>query len=232
METHLATTNVAVAMSGGVDSSVAAARLVQQGRRVVGLTMKLYSQQSASLGSRGERGCCNQDAIYRAQAVCRTLEIPHYSLDLVDEFKKYVIDDFITEYISGRTPNPCIRCNTYLKWGVLFEKARQLDCDRLATGHYARIEFRQGEYQLRRAADADKDQVYALWGIPRQRLAQTIFPLGELTKSEVRQIAGALGLKTAHTPRARKFALSPTTTMRDFCSGKIRKSWDRWQMGR
>lgn len=208
-------------MSGGVDSSVAAALLVEQGYRVIGLTMKLYDHDSASIGSDDVRGCCNLDSIHRAQAVCRTLEIPHYSIDLISEFKQYVINDFISEYISGRTPNPCIRCNTYLKWGSLFEKACLLNCDLMATGHYARIELADGEYQCWRAADGNKDQAYALRGIPRARLAQTILPLGILSKPRVRQIAATLGLKTANTPESQEICFIPEGDYAEFLARQI-----------
>ncbi|HEX7344723.1 MAG TPA: tRNA 2-thiouridine(34) synthase MnmA [bacterium] len=211
---------VAVAMSGGVDSSVAAALLVKQGYQVVGLTMKLYNHEGAGIARDTIRGCCSLDAILRAQAVCHTLGIPHYSIDLVDEFEHYVIEDFISEYISGRTPNPCVRCNTYIKWGALFEKARQLGCDKIATGHYARIQNGNGEYQLWRAADPKKDQAYALWGIPRERLENTLLPLGELAKPQVREIASELGQKTAQTPDSQEICFVPDGDYGEFLIGR------------
>ena len=200
---------VAVAMSGGVDSSGAAALLVKQGYQVMGLTMKLYDHEVAGVARENIRGCCSMDAVLRAQAVCHTIGIPHYSVDMVDEFEHYVIEDFISEYISGRTPNPCVRCNTYLKWGVLYEKARRLGCDKIATGHYARIRKNGRQFQLWRAADARKDQVYALWGIPKEKLDDTLLPLGELKKTQVRQIASELGLKTAQTPDSQEICFIP-----------------------
>lgn len=195
-------------MSGGVDSSVAAALLARQGYRVIGLTMKLFDQGSALLPE-SHRGCCSLDAIYRAQAVCKALDIPHYSLDFRNDFDRCVIADFTAEYLAGRTPNPCIRCNTLLKWGLLFDKARALGCDYLATGHYAKIIDDGGEPHLLRAADPSKDQSYALWGIPRDRLACTLLPLGGLTKPEVRRIAAELGLKSAHTPESQEICFIP-----------------------
>jgi len=207
-------------MSGGVDSSVAAALLVKQGYQVVGLTMKLYNHEGAGIARDTIRGCCSLDAILRAQAVCHTLGIPHYSIDLVDEFEHYVIEDFISEYISGRTPNPCVRCNTYIKWGALFEKARQLGCDKIATGHYARIQNGNGEYQLWRAADPKKDQAYALWGIPRERLENTLLPLGELAKPQVREIASELGQKTAQTPDSQEICFVPDGDYGEFLIGR------------
>ena len=154
----MAKSRVAVAMSGGVDSSVTAALLVEDGYDVVGLTMKLFNRDTLVNNSRRERGCCNIDAIFRAESVCHSLGIPHFSLDLMAEFQQYVIDDFIDEYRAGRTPNPCVRCNTFLKWGSLFAKARMLECEYLSTGHYARIENKNREYQLLRAKNAGKDQ--------------------------------------------------------------------------
>ena len=203
-------------MSGGVDSSVAAALLVEQGYQVVGLTMKLYDHAGAGIARETIRGCCSLDAVLRAQAVCHAIGIPHYSVDMIDEFEQYVIQDFISEYISGRTPNPCVRCNTLLKWGILHEKARRLGCDKIATGHYARIREGDGEYQLWRAADAKKDQAYALWGIPRERLGDTFLPLGELTKVEVRRIASEWELKTAQTPDSQEICFIPDGEYGDF----------------
>lgn len=207
---------VAVAMSGGVDSSVAAALLVQDGYEVVGLTMKLIDQCGPVAQSISDRSCCHLKAIHRAQSVCHTLNIPHYSLDLVDDFKQYVIEDFVNEYIYGRTPNPCVRCNAYLKWGSLFQKARKLNCDWLATGHYARIEKTGNETYLLRALDSDKDQSYALWGIPSAELAKTLLPLGNLRKQEVRKIASRLKLKSADAPESQEICFVPDGRYTDF----------------
>ena len=200
---------VAVAMSGGVDSSVAAALLVQEGFAVVGLTMKLFDRTTTGSPVESVRGCCSIDALNRAAAVCRSLDVPHYSVDLIDEFNQYVIQDFINDYVEGRTPNPCVRCNTYLKWGCLFEKAKLLECDYLATGHYARILQSGEEFQLLRASNPDKDQAYALWGIPLDKLSKTLFPLGSLKKTEVRKIASELGLKTAETQESQEICFVP-----------------------
>jgi tRNA-uridine 2-sulfurtransferase len=197
------------AMSGGVDSSVAAALAQQQGFEVIGLTMKLFERDTAREIPSGDRGCCDVDAIHRAAAVCNTLNIPHYSIDLKKEFEHHVINDFVSEYIAGRTPNPCVRCNSFLKWGSLFQKARQLDCDYLITGHYSRIAKTDGEFHLLRASSLEKDQSYALWGIPKDKLACTLFPLGDLQKSEVRKIAADLGLKSATTPESQEICFIP-----------------------
>ena len=220
MRSHSENPRVAVAMSGGVDSSVAAALLVQQGYQVVGLTMKLYDHDSAGLAPDSVRGCCSLDAIHRAQAVCQTLKIPHYSVDLISNFKHCVIDDFVSEYISGRTPNPCVRCNTYLKWGALFEKARVFGCDLMATGHYAQIRQFDGGFQLWRASDRNKDQAYALWGIPKEKLAYTLLPLGGLSKPQVRAIAAELGLKTATAPESQEICFIPDDNYAEFLSAR------------
>jgi tRNA-uridine 2-sulfurtransferase len=206
---------VAVAMSGGVDSSVAAALLIKAGYEVVGLTMKLFDQTSAHLPP-DHRGCCSLDAIYRAQAVCKTLEIPHYSLDFIHDFDQLVIEKFISEYLAGRTPNPCVLCNTLLKWGLLYDKARALGYEFLATGHYAQIVTEDGEPRLLRAADPAKDQSYALWGIPRDRLASTLLPLGLLTKPQVRLLAAELGLKSAQTPESQEICFIPDDNYPEF----------------
>jgi tRNA-specific 2-thiouridylase len=193
---------VAVAMSGGVDSSVAAALLMQQGYRVIGLTMRLWdaSEDSASLGV--VRGCCSMESVTQAQRVCDALKVPHYVMDMRHEFRRLVVDDFVSEYLKGRTPNPCIRCNTFIKWQSLWNKARGLDSDYLATGHYAKIVNDENGWHLYRADYRAKDQSYALWGIPRAQLPNTLFPLGDKRKSEVRQIARDLSLGNAETPES------------------------------
>lgn len=209
LEVDSSNIRVAVAMSGGVDSSVAASLLVREGYDVVGLTMKLFDHSTTGADPQSHRGYFNLDAVHRAEAVCHTLNIPHYSLDLMDDFKDYIINDFIIEYIEGRTPNPCVRCNAYLKWGTLLDEARLLGCDKLATGHYARIEQVGNEFRLLRAADSSKDQAYALWGTPVRKLSSTLFPLGSLTKERVREIAAQLGLKTAATPESQEICFIP-----------------------
>ncbi len=185
---------VLVAMSGGVDSSVTAALLAQQGHEVIGMTMKTWSYETADLPTRRTTGCCNLDDINDARSVAVRYGFPHYVVDLRDVFGEKVIDYFVEAYLSGLTPNPCILCNTYIKWDVLFTKARQLQCDKMATGHYARIGQVGGRYFIRRAEDLSKDQSYVLWGLSQEMLRHTLFPLGTYLKSEVRKMAAEWGL--------------------------------------
>lgn len=199
---------VVVAMSGGVDSSVAAALLVEQGWEVVGATMKLHGHAETG-AARPDRACCDLSAYADARRVCDRLGVPHRTIDLVDEFRREVMDDFAAEYLAGRTPNPCVLCNTKLKWEHLERRARDLGAGWLATGHYARVLHGPGGAELRRGVDPAKDQSYALWGIPRERLERTLLPLGGLSKAEVRERARALGLATAEKPESQDICFVP-----------------------
>jgi len=206
-----------VAMSGGVDSSVAAALLKEEGLEVVGVTMKLLDLPDELAG---DRGCCSLEAVRRAQAVCRRLGIPHYTLNFVAPFAQEVIAPFVAEYAQGRTPNPCLRCNTVLKWGELLRRARGVGCECLATGHYARLE--EGcRRRLRRGVDLAKDQSYVLYGLTQEMLAHTLLPLGGLTKAEVRARAADLGLPTADTEESQDICFIPGGDYREFLRDRI-----------
>jgi len=183
---------VLVAMSGGIDSSVAAVMLHEQGYEVVGMTMKTWDYATVG-GSKKETGCCSLDSINDARNVAVSLGFPHYILDIREEFGDYVINHFTGEYLEGRTPNPCVLCNTHIKWDALLRRGDKLDCEFIATGHYANIRQENGRYVISKGLDESKDQSYALWGISQQSLSRTQYPLGKLRKSEIRQMAAERG---------------------------------------
>lgn len=190
------TKKAVVAMSGGVDSSVAAALLVERGYDVTGIMLKLWRGEAANNNS----GCCNLGAAEDARRVADVLGIPFYVLNFADRFEETVVRNFHADYASGRTPNPCVRCNQWVKFGALLERAETLGADVLATGHYARVRNDSGRYSLLRGLDANKDQSYVLWMLSQRELAKTLFPVGNMHKTETRMIAEQLGLRTATKP--------------------------------
>ncbi|NJD18022.1 MAG: tRNA 2-thiouridine(34) synthase MnmA [Gemmatimonadetes bacterium] len=205
-------------MSGGVDSSVAAALLKEAGHDVVGVTMKTFCYS----GTPGHaRTCCGLDGIADARRVAVALDIPHYVFDVEEEFTRDVIDDFVAEYAQGRTPNPCVRCNGTTKFRDLLERGRALECDAIASGHYVRWTPGPGEPRLLRGADRRKDQSYFLWELPRAMLPSLRFPLGDLTKTEVRERARSLALATADKPESQEICFVPTGDYRDLLRRRL-----------
>ena len=200
---------VAVGLSGGVDSSVAAALLKEKGYSVIGITMEIFDG-SIAVEETARHACYGpgeEEDVAAATAVCEKLDIPYSVFDLRREYRKHVIDYFKNEYLAGRTPNPCIVCNRHLKFGFMLEKAKAagIDFQYFATGHYARIEKSEDRFVLKKAVDPIKDQTYFLYGLTQQQLAHTIFPLGTYTKDRVREIAQSFGLETANRPESQDF---------------------------
>lgn len=188
---------VVVGMSGGVDSSVAACLLKQQGYEVIGVTMQIWRDEAPEQVEENG-GCCGLSAVEDARRVAEILEIPHYVMNFKQEFQSQVVDYFVEEYLKGRTPNPCIACNRYVKWESLLKRSMEIGADYIATGHYARIEqLPNGRYAIRNSVTAKKDQTYALYNLTQFQLAHTLMPVGDFTKEEVREIAAKMNLPVA-----------------------------------
>lgn len=203
---------VVVAMSGGVDSSVAAAILKEKGFEVIGITMCFNLEDPVARKPR----CCGAKGIEDARRVAHKLGISHYVVNMKDALNRYVISDFLKEYVSGRTPNPCVRCNQFIKFGLLFKKADALGADFLATGHYARVAANGGEYRLKKAKDLLKDQSYFLYRIKAGQLKKILFPLGGLLKKEVRDLARGFSLAVADKPESQEICFLPGEDYREF----------------
>ncbi len=214
---------VVVAMSGGVDSSVAAALLQEQGFEVIGVTMNLYSLPKEYCRSEQLRSCCGWKAVEDANRVAHTLGISHYVANFRREFERSVIADFCKEYARGRTPNPCIRCNQYIKFETLMDRAKKLKADYLATGHHARIEkdSKTGRYLLKKGKDKKKDQSYFLYPMTQKQLSRTLMPIGNLTKEKVRRKADTIGLPVARRPESQEICFVPDKDYPGFLQSRI-----------
>jgi len=213
---------IAVAMSGGVDSSTVAAMLRAQGHQVIGLTMQLWNQRRLS-GHPGmpeavQGRCCSLDDVYDARRVAETIGIPYYVVNHEERFERDVVRPFVEDYLSGRTPIPCSLCNNHLKFDQLLIVAEQIGADSLATGHYARVEFKDqtGRWLLKRAADRTKDQTYFLFGLTQEQLSRTRFPLGDMSKPEVRELARSYGLALAEKPDSQEICFVPGGDYKNF----------------
>jgi tRNA-specific 2-thiouridylase len=216
-------------MSGGVDSSVAAALLKEAGHEVVGVTMKTFCYSGTPAQA---KTCCGLDGIADARRVAVALDIPHYVFDVEEDFTRDVVDDFVSEYARGRTPNPCVRCNGNTKFRDLLARGRALECDTIASGHYVRWEDGLGGPRLLRGADRAKDQSYFLWELTREILPRLRFPLGDLTKAQVRERARSLGLSTADKAESQEICFVPTGDYRELLRRKLGPVHPALQPGR
>ena len=212
---------VLVAMSGGIDSSVAAILLHQEGYEVIGITMKTWDYATSG-GGKKETGCCSLDSINDARAIAVQYGFPHYILDIRAEFGDSVIDNFVDEYLAGRTPNPCVMCNTHIKWEALLKRADMLDCEFIATGHYARIREENGRFVISRGLDHTKDQSYVLWGVTQECLSRTMCPIGHYQKSAIREKAHELGLHDlANKSESYEICFIPDNDYRSFLKNRV-----------
>ncbi|HXC05756.1 MAG TPA: tRNA 2-thiouridine(34) synthase MnmA [Bacteroidia bacterium] len=212
---------VLVAMSGGIDSSVTAMMLHNEGYEVIGITMKTWDY-AGSGGSKKETGCCSLDSINDARILAVNHGFSHYILDIRAEFGDYIIDNFVDEYLAGRTPNPCVLCNTHIKWDALLKRADQLDCEFIATGHYAQVRAENGRYVISKGLDESKDQSYVLWGLSQESLKRTIFPLGKYRKADIKQMAIDSGYEElAKKSESYEICFVPDNDYRAFLKRKV-----------
>ena len=212
---------ILVAMSGGLDSTVAAVMLAEEGYEVIGVTMKTWDYENSG-GSKKETGCCSLDSINDARSIAVKHGIHHLILDIRDEFGDFVIDNFIEEYLAGRTPNPCVLCNTHIKWEALLKRAQQLDCEFIATGHYAQVRNENNRYVISKGLDENKDQSYVLWGLSQESLARTRFPLGGFRKTDIRQMALDRGfIEMVNKSESYEICFVPDNDYRGFLKRKV-----------
>jgi len=212
---------VLMAMSGGIDSTMAALILHEEGYEVIGLTMKTWDYESSG-GNKKETGCCSLDSINDARKVAVDCGFPHTVLDIREEFDGFIIDNFVDEYIAGRTPNPCVLCNTHIKWEALLKRADMLNCEYISTGHYAQIREENNRYIVSKGLDETKDQSYVLWGVKQECLSRTIFPMGKYHKKDIKQMA----INRGYTALAKKnesyeICFIPDNNYRGFLKRKI-----------
>src|ERR1700693_5849948 len=218
---------IAVAMSGGVDSSVVAGLLNRAGERVIGMTMQLWNQKRLpELATDGPTGrCCSLDDVYDARYVAQHLGIPYYVVNFEQRFEEQVVKPFIDEYLAGRTPIPCTLCNNFIKFDQFLDMAAGVGADIIATGHYARISYdgSTGRYQMRKSVDAAKDQTYFLFGLEQEQLGRTQFPLGDVTKPQVRELARDLGLPVTEKPDSQEICFVPNGDYATFIDAYFRE---------
>ena len=214
---------VLMAMSGGIDSTVAALMLHHQGYEVIGITMKTWDYAASGGSSKKETGCCNLDSFNDARAAAVQHGFPHFILDIRDEFGDFVINNFVDEYIAGRTPNPCVMCNTHIKWRALLKRADALGCEFIATGHYAQIhKHTNNRFFIRKGIDETKDQSYVLWGLQQDLLSRTLLPLGTYRKTEIRQMAHDFGYpELAKKNESYEICFVPDNDYRGFLKRKV-----------
>lgn len=212
-----------MAMSGGIDSTIAALMLHNEGYEVVGITMKTWDYATSVGTSHKETGCCNLDSFNDARAAAVQHGFPHFILDIRDEFGDAVIENFVEEYLAGRTPNPCVMCNTHIKWRALLKRANAMGCDYIATGHYAQVlQHDNGRYFIRKGIDETKDQSYVLWGLQQDLLSRTLFPLGTYRKTEIRQMANDFGYPDlAKKSESYEICFVPDNDYRGFLKRKV-----------
>jgi len=212
---------VLMAMSGGIDSSISALLLHEQGYEIIGVTMKTWDY-STSGGDSKETGCCSLDSINDARKLAVKMGFPHYVLDIRGEFEDSIVSNFVDEYMIGRTPNPCVLCNTFIKWEALLKRADDMGCKYIATGHYAKLLNENGRYYVSKGIDGSKDQAYVLWGVSQKNLKRTIFPLGNYHKTEIRDLAAKYGYeKLAKKRESYEICFIPDNDYRGFLNRRV-----------